>query len=798
VVFTVSIRDLPLILASLSVSQVLRALGYAVRRTWLNASYAARLGRGPTSAVDKIREAEIHRKQARFSFAVAQLEIETLAEDLLRITWTPGDLPPAYAIDQREWPGAEASWNEAAGGWQMGTGQLRVRLAPDGAITFRDAHDRTLLESMPPVLMGAGWLQPSVSPKGERFYGLGERAAPLDLRGGRYRMWNTDPAGLGPGSDPLYLCVPVYIGLHRAGSYLVFHENTHDGEFDFSRPGRTHVRFASGALRYYLIPGPPARALERYTELTGRPPLPPRWALGHHHSRWGWRGQKDVTRVVGGFAEHDLALDALHLDIDHMQGFRVLTVDRESFPDMQGLAQDLAKGGIRLVSIVNPGVKADPAYDLFTDGNKRGAFCRLPDGGPVIAPVWAGWSAFPDFTDERVRTWWGERYARLVDLGVSGVWHDMNEPAAFAAWGDPTLPLCTRHAFEGAGGDHARAHNVYGLQMARAGYEGLRRLAPDRRPFILTRSGWAGIQRYAWTWTGDTHSDWESLRQCIPTVLGLSLSGIPYSGPDIGGFSGHPDAELFVRWFQLATFMPFFRNHSAIHTPRREPWLFGEQALGIIRQHLRLRHRLMPYLYTLAWQASRTGQPIVRPVFWNDLDRQDLWAVDDSFLLGDDLLVAPVLVPGARRRAVQLPGGLWFGLKDDLRAEGPGTTDLDAELESIPVLARGGSILPTMEGSELVLNAYPDREGLADSVVYLDAGDGFGDNLVISSSLRREERTFLVEVRARGSHNPGLLSMEVALHGTSASNVWVDNRKTPFDGTRASFPAKGDHRLRFE
>jgi alpha-glucosidase len=793
-----SIRDLPLILTSMSASQLIRAVVYALQRTWLNASYARRRSAPEAVPLGTIRAGEVHGSEAAFDFTAARLEIAALEEDLLRITWTPGELPPSYALDRSDWPGARADWSESAGGWEMKTRHVHVRLDSDGGITFCTSEGEPLLECRPPARMGSRWSQPSVSPDVERLYGLGERAAPFDLRGGRYRMWNTDPAGLGPGVDPLYLCVPVYVGLHRAGSYLVFYENPYDGIFDFSTPGRTDASFVDGALRYYFIPGPPARAIDRYTELTGRPSMPPMWALGYHHSRWGYRDQKDLSQVVRGFKEHELTLDAIHLDIDHMRGFRVLTVDHEAFPDLKGFSGQLADEGIHLVSIVDPGVKVDPDYELFHDGIKRGAFCRLPDGRPAIAPVWPGWAAFPDFTDGQARAWWAEHYARLLEEGISGVWHDMNEPAAFAAWGDRTLPLGTIHALDGKGGDHAKAHNLYALQMARAGYEGLRGLRPHSRPFILTRSGWAGIQRYAWTWTGDTRTSWETLRQTIPTVLGLGLSGIPYSGPDIGGFTGDPDAELFIRWFQLATFMPFFRNHSAAHTPRREPWRYGDPTLSIVREHMRLRRRLLPYFYSLAHEVSRTGQPIVRPLFWNSLEHEDMWSIDDAFLLGDDLLVAPVLEAGAARRKLDLPGGNWFSLYDDTQNEGPGPLDIKTDLERIPVFVRGGSILPVLRETQLVLHVYPDHGRSAHGVVYLDAGDGYGDGLTITSCMLAEGREAVLKVSAEGRFVPAFSSIQAKLHAMDMSHASLDGRKVALDGMLASVPLGGSHTLRFE
>ncbi|MGQ0569990.1 MAG: TIM-barrel domain-containing protein, partial [Armatimonadota bacterium] len=584
---------------------------------------------------------------ARFLFERTDFEVRFLASDLVRVTWGPGTLPVPYALAKTDWPDVAVTLREGPASWELATDALRVDVRHDGSLRFLDATGHTLREELPPQRRGAEIIHQARLQADEHVYGLGNRTVPFNLRGRAYRMWNRDPgAGHSPGDDPIYLCLPVYLAVHRQGSYLVFYENSFRGAFALGE--LAEARFDGGALRYYLIPGPPARALERYTELTGRAPLPPRWALGYHQSRWSYDTAAEVREVADGFRAHDLPLSAIHLDIDHMDGFRVFTVDARHFPDLAGLTRDLSDKGVRLVTILDPGVKYDRGYAIFTEGEAESVFCRLPDGQLATAPVWPGWCAFPDFTDPKTRAWWGRQYPRLLDAGVSGFWHDMNEPAAFALLGDPSLPAPTRHALDGRGGDHLEAHNLYGFLQNQSGYEALRAHRPDRRPFIVSRSGWAGGQRYAWNWTGDVESTWGALRQTVATVLGLGLCGIPLTGPDVGGFSGSPSAELYVRWLQLAAFLPFFRTHSAKFTPRREPWHFGEPSLGIAREVLKNRYRLLPYLYTLAWEASQTGHPLVRPLFWPDAQDPDLWGVQDAFLLGDALLIAPVLEEGSR------------------------------------------------------------------------------------------------------------------------------------------------------
>ena len=354
--------------------------------------------------------------------------------------------------------------------------------------------------------------------------------------------------------------------------------------------------------------------MERFTELTGRAPLPPRWVLGFHQSRWGYKTDLDIRQVMAGFKEHDLPLGAIHLDIDYMDGYRVFTVDTQRFPDLKALANELHQQGTRLVTIIDAGVKLDPGYRIYQSGLEQNLFCKLPNGKVLSGLVWPGQSVFPDFTNPQVRQAWGEKYSFLLDQGVDGIWHDMNEPTSFVAWGDMTLPLSTCHDLEGHPGDHRQAHNYYALLMNRATFEGLRRLNPDRRPWIISRSGYAGLQRYAWNWTGDTETSWDALRRTIGTVIGLGLSGIPFTGPDVGGFSGSPSAELFIRWLELGAFLPFFRTHSSLGTPRREPWVYGEPYTSIARQVLKNRLRLLPYLYSSVWQTCQTGIPMARPL----------------------------------------------------------------------------------------------------------------------------------------------------------------------------------------
>ncbi|MFB7182473.1 TIM-barrel domain-containing protein [Streptomyces sp. NPDC056257] len=618
-------------------------------------------------------------------------------------------------------------------------------------------------------VVGAGggrWVQRSEVAADARFFGLGGRAAGPRLRDGAYRLWNTDPkGGFGPGTDPLYLTMPVQMVVADAGTHLVFHDNSWDGRVVLregeegagsgaDRPGASELRMEGGPLRCWVLVGTPARVLQGWSGLTGAAAVPPEWALGYQHARWGFGSGAEVRRVVGGYASRGLALSAVHLDIDHYDGHRVFTVDEEAFPDLPGLARELRDQGVRLVSIVDPAVKAgDAVHASGRAVGTEGAFVRDARGAEVRGEVWPGECAYPDFTDPAVREWWGGLYEERLAQGFAGFWHDMNEPVSFAPFGDATLPRSARHAMDGAGGDHRAGHNVYALGMARAGWEGLVRLRPAERPFLFSRSGWAGMQRYGGTWSGDVESSWEGLRSSLALVLGLGLCGVPYSGPDVGGFGGSPSPELYVRWLQLGAYLPLFRTHSAIWAGRREPWEFGPEVERQAAEVMAERERLRPYFVTLAHLARRTGAPYVRPLWWGATEDRRLRDCEDAFLLGDALLVAPVLECGADRRAVRLPRGRWYDTATGAAYEGPGQILLDAPQGRIPVLARAGSLLPVRsaggDGDGVALEAWaPARGRTGGGVVIRDPGPGFEAGVVERYTVRWAGDAVVVEDEA--------------------------------------------------
>jgi alpha-glucosidase len=450
-----------------------------------------------------------------------------------------------------------------------------------------------------------------------------------------------------------------------------------------------------------VLPGPTLPdVLRQYTDLTGRIPLPALWALGYHQCRWGYISEADIREVAGELRRRNIPADAIWFDIDYMDGYRVFTWNKRRFPRPDQLTADLAAQGLRAVTIIDPGVKVDPQYEVYREGRRNGYFVRHRNGKEYNGKVWPGRSAFPDFHAPAAGEWWAGNVRRwLADYGISGIWNDMNEPAST----DMSGPIeDTLHADGKL--PHASARNTYALQMARATYQGMLQHDPDSRPFILTRAAFSGAQAVTALWCGDNSALWEHMAGSLPMLLNMGLSGMPFVGVDLGGFEGDTHAELLARWTQVGALYPFCRNHAMSGTARQEPWQFGPEIEAICRRYIEFRYQLLPYLYNLFYQAARTGVPIMRPLVWHYPKDATTFNLNDQFMLGPDLLVAPILLPGLCARTVYLPKGTWYrwragghaGQADaDIESfEGPAHVTADAPLEEMPLFVRGGALIP--------------------------------------------------------------------------------------------------------
>jgi len=704
----------------------------------------------------------------------ACLQLTALSPQIIRVRLNEGgnfNIPFSYSIEKpdSDWPSHQVELVEQDAALLFKTDVLTVRIRKqDAQIDFLDAQAQPLNMDGGGFGWREGWVGLRRSlPPGAPLFGLGEQAYPLNLRGHQFELWHTDPGGrYRQGQNPLYQGHPWFITLNQNRAFGLLLDNTHRSFFDLGhrQPDCCTLTAAGGELRLYFIHGPALKdVLARLAALSGHMPLPPLWSLGLHQSRWGYKSKKMVQEIARQFRERQIPGDVIHLDIDYMKGKTGFTWHKGRFSDPAEMSQRLRQDGFRLVSIIDPGLKADRLNDIAEQGKRKGVFLKYPDGKVFRGPVWPGDCYFPDFTDPAVRIWWGEQYRILVEAGVSGFWNDMNEPSVFGL-GDGTIPDPVRHSYEGRGADHAQTHNVYGMQMARATREGVSALRPEQRPFVLSRSGYTGIQRYAAVWTGDNESSWEHLRLSISMALNLGLSGVPFVGPDIGGFFGAPSGELFARWIQAAALFPLCRIHTAADTPSQEPWSFGPQVEAITRRAIELRYRLLPALYTAFWQASQAGAPIARPMLFDFQDDPQTYALDDQFMIGDSLLVAPVLAEGERARALYLPQGQgWVNYWTGQFHEGGQTLPVEAPLDCLPLFVKAGSVLPhwpliqhtdqarTLSHIELHLFAAEGQ-----SVLYEDAGQGFGyrrgEHKISRFVCRPTDQGLIITVRSQGDY----------------------------------------------
>ncbi|AWR86143.1 glycoside hydrolase family 31 protein [Meiothermus taiwanensis] len=535
-----------------------------------------------------------------------------------------------------------------------------------------------------------------------RYLGLGERVGGLERRGGRYWNFTADQPPR-PGRDPLYQASPLLLRVEGARAWGLLLDESYPSLFDlgYSHPAEARLAVAGPTLDLYLLEGSLLEVVAGLTRLTGRPPMPPLWALGYHQCRYSYADEASVREVVEQFAAHGLPLEAVWLDIHYMDGYKVFTASPQRFPRLALLAEELSDRGVRLVPIVDPGVKVEEGYSVFEEGMRRQAFIRDDRDELLVGGVWPRRAVWPDFSREEVRAFWAEEVEKFArTYGFAGIWNDMNEPAVLELGGaeppDKALPLTARQGAK----SHLEARNLYALGMAEATYRGLQALG--RRPFILTRSGFPGIQRYAFVWTGDNESRYEDLALSVPMLLSLGLSGIPLAGSDVGGFGLDAEPELLLRWMWLGALYPFFRNHSALGTRRQEPYAFGEPWTTRMREALHFRYRLLPYLYSLARTAHEEGLPLLRPLglYWPE--DAAAWR-DDQFLLGEALLAAPVLRKGARAREIYLPPGGWQDFWNGERLEGASLHRVAAPLERLPLFQRAGTAIPLTEAR------YPTR-----------------------------------------------------------------------------------------
>ena len=747
----------------------------------------------------------------------ATMRITALRDDIIRVRISASSTLPEDAswavLSEARTKSIDVQTSPDSGSAGFRTAALEVRIEKDplrivisdrsGNVISSDAVGR------PVRFQAGGFTVYKQMPSSEHYFGLGDKTGQFDRREQAYTLWNTD---IGPQEsiDPIYKSIPFFLAINGTRSYGIFLDNTWRTWFDFGKQARDTIAFGAegGPLDYYFIYGPaPKQVVEGYAYLTGKPPLPPLWALGFQQSRYSYMTETQVRDIASRLRNDRIPSDVIYLDIDYQDRNRPFTVNTKTFPNFPGLVSDLRKQHFHMVTITDLHIAHAPneGYAPYDSGHAGDHFVKNPDGSEFIGVVWPGPSVFPDFTRAQTRQWWGGLYQKFVNDGVAGFWNDMNEPSVFDGPGK-TMPLDTVHRIEEPGfktrtATHAEIHNVFGLQNVRATYEGLLKLRPDERPFVLTRATFAGGQRYGFTWTGDNSATWNHLRLATQMVLNLGVSGIPYAGADIGGFNGSPPPALLTRWVELAAFSPFCRDHATKGSLPHEVWNNGLDQEAVRRRFIETRYRLLPYFYELADEASRTGLPLMRPVF---LEFPEIFApgapffdhLDTQFMLGRSLMIAPP--PFAEMvddYVVSFPAGAWYDFwsgekapaqvpeppvvevaKAGTNAKFPQPHKIHPALDTMPVYVRGGSIVPlqplvqstdeTPRGP-LELRVYPGPD--CAGAIYLDDGHTLayqhGNYLRQSLTCQSDSTSTRILFHAReGSYVPWWKFMEVVIY----------------------------------
>ncbi len=548
-------------------------------------------------------------------------------------------------------------------------------------------------------------------------------------------------------------------------------------------------------LDIFIFGGTPSEILNSYAGVTGKPFLAPLWSLGYQQSRWSYKSQKKVLEVAKKFRDQNVPCDAIYLDIHYMQNYKVFTFDHKNFPDPAGMTKSLDALGIKAVAIMDPGVKVEKGYSVYEEGVAQGHFCRNSKGEIYVGKVWPGDSVFPDFTRPETRTWWGDQHRLLVEKGIAGIWNDMNDPVLrIGKRYNPTEEDMLHQTTP-----HVLVRNLYANLEAAATVEGLKKYNPHKRPYVVTRSAFCGIQRYAAVWTGDNHSSWEHLKQNLNMVVNLSLSGVPICGADVGGFGSGPgirgiikirkDRELVSRWLELGSLMPFFRMHTVLYSYDQEPWSFGDEVLANARKHIKRRYRLLPYLYRQFVNAAKTGEPIIRPVFYEFPDFTEV--TEGMFLVGKDLLAAPVLHKGQKEIHLTLPPGNWYDYETGKLYEGENNYRFATPPGSYPLFVRAGTALPTAEpkkntyetlAGSLIWEIYPDSKINGD--YYLDNGDTPAESLsqyygmTVSGKIQKNGDITLEFKEDTRRGKPGFQQMYIRLPENYAV-MYLDRKQVP-------------------
>jgi alpha-glucosidase len=720
------------------------AKGWMLLAPWLVAGWAASVRAQGWQHVGTVQSVEKRNDGVVLAAGAAKVQITFFRPGIVRVRVAPtGEFPKDFSWAVMEEAKAPVvTIKDSKDHVEVSDAEVVVRVKKSPLlIDFEDKKGNTVLAdeaSLPMAWNGERvrvWKQ---MPLLENYYGLGDHPGSLNRRNRAFTLWNTDSYAFQESTDPIYKAIPFFVGLKDGKAYGVFFDNAYRSNFDFGLESPSYYTFGSegGEINYYYLAGPePKKIVQEFVEMVGHTPLPPYWSLGFQQSRYSYYPETRVYEIAKTFRERKIPLDAIYLDIDYQQGYAPFTVNREYFPHFEQMIGDLTRQGIHTVLITDLHIKHEPDHGYFPyeSGAKADVFVKKADGSLYVAPVWPGLSVFPDFTLTRVRDWWGTLYKDFVGMGVSGFWNDMNEPAVFETV-TKTMPLDNRHRLDdGTILPHSAVHNIFGLQNVRATHDGLLKLRPNERPFVLTRAAYPGAQRYAATWTGDNISTWNHIRISTPIMLNMGLSGYPLVGSDIGGFAGSPPADLLTRWLELGVFNPIYRDHTGKGSENQEPWENTPDQEVTRKRYIELRYRLLPYIYTAVEETMRTGLPIMRPVFLEYPQLADFYVDDRDFFFGHDLLVEPVVTEMVDAEELKFPTGTWYDFWSPAKFTEKDKVTTRPRLDQVPLFVRAGAILPmqpvVQSTSEtpvgaLELRVYPGDD--CHGSLYQDDGHSFG------------------------------------------------------------------------
>jgi alpha-glucosidase len=730
-----------------------------------------------------------------------KVRISFVDEGIVRVRAVKSDFNKEFSyavVDQTANPKIEFSQNR--GFLQLKSSLITVQVTERPVrISFYTADGQLLNEDDPSF--GTSWLGNEVTTyktlqPDEKFIGLGAKTGNLNRFGSGFVHWNTDNPNYESYSDPLYTSIPFYMGIVNRNVYGIFFDNTWQSRFNFGASNNRFSYFSAdgGEMDYYFFHEKNvAGIINLYTQLTGRMNMPALWTLGYQQCRWSYTPDTDVLNVAKTFRDKQIPADVMYLDIDYMDAYKIFTWHPKNFSNPKQLLTDLKAMGFHTTVIVDPGIKVESGYHAYEDGLQKKLFVTYPDETPYTAQVWPGWCHFPDFTNPEARLWWGNLFNGYVDLGIEGFWNDMNE---IATWGQQ-VPSLIQFDWEGKKTTYLEAKNMYGMQMARSTFEGTRKLMNGKRPFILTRAGFAGLQRYTALWTGDNQAHDEHMLLGVRLVNTLGLSGVSQVGYDVGGFIGNATSELYSRWISLGAFSPFFRGHTAKNTLRSEPWSYGEEPEAIAKKYISFHYNLIPYIYSAFKQSTQTGLPVQRSLAIDYTFDENIYkpAFGNQYLFGSAFLVAPV-TSDQKAVNVYFPEGNWFNLYNDSFITGQREVIVEAPLNRLPVFVKGGSIIPlqsvvqnTSERPDETLEIHVYK-GLQSEPYYWYEDDGSTYEFETGSFYQREIALDLPGktlrlTKAEGSFHSKFAKIRFVMHGfgTEIVGLTVDKKQIGFENS---------------